>query len=83
MRRLDIRSRNNVTNDVKDNMPHNSKGFGPRHKGKNKDKQNNNNGIQCHDCEGFEYIQVECTNFLRRQNKGYTTIFFSDDESNK
>lgn len=30
--------------------------------------------------EGFGYIQAECINFIRKQNKGYTATL-SDDES--
>lgn len=36
--------------------------------------------IQCHECQEFGHIQVECANTLKRQNKSYNTTL-SDEES--
>lgn len=83
MRRLDKRPRNNVTNKAKDNLPLNSKGFNPQRKGKKADKQNKGNVIQCHECKSFRHIQAECSDFLRKQMKGYTATFLNDESDEK
>lgn len=82
MRILGRISRNNDTNSVKDNLPHNAKCFNSRRKGKEEDRQNKCNGIQFHECKGFWNVHTKCTNFLRKQKKGYNATF-SDDKSDE
>lgn len=79
MRRLDKRSRNNFTPNVKKSLPLDFKSFNPQCKGREGDHLNNDNGIQCHECECSVHIQAECTNFLRKQKKGYSTIFLDEE----
>lgn len=65
---------------VKDKFHDNFKGFTPQHKIREGDKQNKGKGIQCHEYGGFGHIQVECSNFLKDQKKGYIATL-SDEES--
>ncbi|GAA0151708.1 hypothetical protein LIER_10368 [Lithospermum erythrorhizon] len=43
--------------------------------------QNKRKGIQCRECEGFGYIQVECPNYVKKQSKSYYTTLSYDDSN--
>ncbi|GAA0186984.1 transmembrane signal receptor [Lithospermum erythrorhizon] len=57
----------------------NSKFGGSSNAGTN---NNQSNGIQCRECEGFGHIQVECPNYVKKQSKSYYTSL-SDEETDE
>lgn len=80
VRRLDMRSKNDVTLKLKNKLPSNTKSFYPWYKSKKGYNLNKGKGVKCHECEGFGHIPEECFNFLRKQKKGYS-ITLLDEES--
>ncbi|GAA0154495.1 hypothetical protein LIER_12455 [Lithospermum erythrorhizon] len=48
----------------------------------NQNQQNQGKGIQCRKCEGFGHIQVQCPNYIKKQNKNYY-ITYSDEDSDE
>lgn len=68
MRKLDKRSRNNVSSNVHDNKKHNFKRHNFQHKEIGGD---NLNWIKCLKCKDFGHIQVERSSFSRKQRRIY------------
>lgn len=46
----------------------------PRSAGSQKEKT-----FKCRECEGYGHFQVECPNFLKKQNKSYVLTLYDDD----
>ena len=38
-------------------------------------------GVQCHECEGYGHIRIECSTLLKRQKKSLVVSWFNDDDS--
>lgn len=62
----------NVENKVSNNF----KNIGPQCKRKDEDKPNKGKWIQCHKCEGFYHIKVECPTFLKKYKNGMSITWF-------
>lgn len=75
---MDTRWRKNF----EDKVPDNFKNIGPERKRKDENKPNKGKGNQCHECEGFGHVKVECPTFLKKQKNGMSiTLSNQDDES--
>jgi hypothetical protein len=48
-------------------------------KTKPEEKNSQSEGVQCHECEGYGHIRSECGTFRKRQKKGLTVSWSSDD----
>jgi hypothetical protein len=45
------------------------------------EKRNHFKGIQCHECEGYGHIRIECATFLKKQKKSLAVSWSDEDES--
>lgn len=80
MRKLYMRSRNNVSTNVQDNQQHNFKrcNFQCKWIG-----DENLNWIQCLKCKKNGHIQAECSSFPWKQRKIYNVTNDEEGESNQ
>ena len=71
---MDRKSRPNVKNISYDISKNNDS----QGKARTKEKPNQGKCIQCHECEGFGHIRLECPTYLKKQKKGLP-VSSSDD----
>jgi hypothetical protein len=38
-------------------------------------------GVQCHECEGYGHIRIECATFLKKQKKSLVVSWSDEDDS--
>ncbi|GAU42103.1 hypothetical protein TSUD_134870 [Trifolium subterraneum] len=48
---------------------------------KGDEKPTVNKGIQCHECEGYGHIRIECGTYLRKQKKSLVASWSDEEES--
>ncbi|MCI04313.1 gag-protease polyprotein [Trifolium medium] len=51
-------------------------------KTRNDEKENQGKGVQCHECEGFGHIRLECATYLKKQKKSLN-VSWSDEEDSE
>ncbi|MCI28313.1 gag-protease polyprotein, partial [Trifolium medium] len=45
------------------------------------EKTNQVKGVQCHECEGYGHIRIECATYLKKQKKDLTVSWSDEDDS--
>ncbi|MCI71739.1 gag-protease polyprotein, partial [Trifolium medium] len=46
-----------------------SKNISTQRKPRTDEKTNQGKGVQCHECEGYGHIRIECATYLKKQKK--------------
>ncbi|XP_062080126.1 uncharacterized protein LOC133784870 [Humulus lupulus] len=64
----------------KENVPR--RNFGGNNKQNQQSSYKKNRGIQCRECDGFDHIQAECANTLKKKKALAATWSNSDEEKN-
>lgn len=64
----------------KTNIPYKRSNIISQDKDKNEEETNSGKGTQCFKCGDYEQIRPECPNFIRKQKKRLTIIWY-DSES--
>jgi hypothetical protein len=76
-KRFDKRSRPNGQN-IRPNIDNQPK----KEKVTRPDEMNSHyKGVQCHECEGYGHIRIECATYIKKQNKSLTISGSDDDDS--
>ncbi|GAA0151606.1 hypothetical protein LIER_10293 [Lithospermum erythrorhizon] len=65
-----------------DSWKKNNKILGASNSSSQQNQQNQDKGIQWRECEDFGHIQVQCPNYVKKQNKSYYATH-SDEDSNE
>ena len=47
------------------------------------EKNSEYKGVQCHECEGYENIRIECATFLKKQKKSLVVSWSDGDDSDE
>ncbi|MCI55948.1 gag-protease polyprotein, partial [Trifolium medium] len=58
-----------------------SRNTSTQRKPKTDEKSNQGKGVQCHECEGYGHIRIECATYMKKQKKGLTVTWSYEDES--
>ncbi|MCI29820.1 gag-protease polyprotein, partial [Trifolium medium] len=45
------------------------------------EKANQGKGVQCHECEGYDHIRIECAIYLKKQKKSQAVSWSDEDDS--
>jgi hypothetical protein len=78
LRRVDRRARQNGQNIIFDiNKQQNSV-----KKTRPEEKNSQNKGVQCHECDGYGHVRTECGTYLKKQKKGLM-VSWSDEDSER
>src|ERR1044072_4604039 len=76
IKRIDPNSRSNVK-DISSDI---SRSYDSSRRSNSEEKESQSREIQCHSCEGYGHIRVECPTFLKKQKKGMA-VTWSDGDS--